>query len=981
MERFRSARSALLKTADSVTDSFKQLKIVQNVEREIQEWKAVDPFPYEPLPTPTSIRLIKLAPSKKMEKAARLGKPVSGDAHDDDDDDDDEDDDNNVQFVMHIAELDRNPQFTALSYTWRQQRSTLGAFTRILASISKQTLKDEPLYLEAKDPDEDLVASRKVTCNGHRMMVFENLFEALKRLHRTMPGVWLWIDAICMNQSDLTELTAQIQIMGRIYQSAQLVVVWLGLISWAAERGLKALQEMARADKPMPPYPWDRSRVSIGESAADDWKLLCAASTAFHLANRSWMKRVWVVQELCLARNITYLHGKHEIGLETLLFSCEWYLDGRGRGEAALWSDWQKPLERILSSHMRFLPTTLKAREEFARGNKWTLLQWFQACKGRLASVGKDYVFAGLSLVQEDCLSIDQRLQIAPTLPVRGEETTDASASLNLPIEISHQGSLDSQGPMTRALWPALVPNYSVQDVEVFVNAAACILTHATLEDLLRVASRLRDKHQFRAAFEPQPHEPEAFSGLPSWVPALGSWTSALLADLVPSTVNSPFAACTSSSMSRSHTNLRTVFTGPRISANCKILQVDAATFDEIASVEFEIDIPPAYAELRKLMRFLPRFSGSERRSGDSVEQGKYDNNSHHSPEGSASSLSFLELVACTMVAGQIAGQQVTPAQAGTLLCESITSKVQKVIAGKQRQIAEDQNAQQRLEVEAKKRGHDIDYLQTTLEDNTMANKWRAKRNAIDAGLDAVREITAELEALKSAFPDLNWPKESVLVLREQDVERARAERSESRNKRLMELREKRPFDIKSISSVPGTLLERGKMSANDLLDSWNDVAYLFTLAPEEAYRRVVSDECHAFEQACFEMLTWRRICLTKRGYIMLGPRWVDEGDSVLLLPNSTVPFVFARERDDLAREEARIKERLSHEDTSDDYYQTWRAVRPQLDMRLAEVQERLQQIAEHHDDHWVLLGEAYVQGVMQGEAVAEVEFGSVTIA
>ena len=127
-----------------------------------------------------------------MQKAQQQGKsPDNGNASDDEDD---------IVFTMQTAELDRQPVFTALSYTWRWQRSALSAFAKNTMTTIKQSATTGTAKFEAPEFDEEATASHKVTCNGHEMRVFENLFAALKQLRRKRPGAWLWLDAICINQ-------------------------------------------------------------------------------------------------------------------------------------------------------------------------------------------------------------------------------------------------------------------------------------------------------------------------------------------------------------------------------------------------------------------------------------------------------------------------------------------------------------------------------------------------------------------------------------------------------------------------------------------------------------------------------------------------------------------------------------------------------------------------------------------------------------
>ncbi|KAK3364200.1 heterokaryon incompatibility, partial [Lasiosphaeria hispida] len=55
-----------------------------------------------------------------------------------------------------------------------------------------------------------------------------NLYTALLALrHRDKPR-YLWVDAICINQSDIAEKNVHMPQMHLVYQRAARVVVWLG---------------------------------------------------------------------------------------------------------------------------------------------------------------------------------------------------------------------------------------------------------------------------------------------------------------------------------------------------------------------------------------------------------------------------------------------------------------------------------------------------------------------------------------------------------------------------------------------------------------------------------------------------------------------------------------------------------------------------------------------------------------------------------
>ena len=82
-----------------------------------------------------------------------------------------------------------------------------------------------------------------VTLNGHIWRVTENLWRALFRLQRSSSVRILWVDALCINQSDVSERTHQVQMMGKIYSHAQHTIVWLGELSLDGNGGLLVVEE------------------------------------------------------------------------------------------------------------------------------------------------------------------------------------------------------------------------------------------------------------------------------------------------------------------------------------------------------------------------------------------------------------------------------------------------------------------------------------------------------------------------------------------------------------------------------------------------------------------------------------------------------------------------------------------------------------------------------------------------------------------
>ncbi|KAH9216066.1 heterokaryon incompatibility protein-domain-containing protein, partial [Leptodontidium sp. 2 PMI_412] len=121
-----------------------------------------------------------------------------------------------IHCVLSHAFLEESPQYHALSYPWQ----------------------DSTLNVSFDDPEAN---DSKVTIDGFILLnnqlveVTPSLWIALWHF-RLIAQQWLvqlhtafWIDALCINQSDIEERAHQVSIMGDIYKNAECVHAWLGL--------------------------------------------------------------------------------------------------------------------------------------------------------------------------------------------------------------------------------------------------------------------------------------------------------------------------------------------------------------------------------------------------------------------------------------------------------------------------------------------------------------------------------------------------------------------------------------------------------------------------------------------------------------------------------------------------------------------------------------------------------------------------------
>ena len=174
----------------------------------------------------------------------------------------------------------------------------------------------------------------KSTCNGSpptvvygetRVEIRRNLFEALSQLAAKRYFVYLWIDAICIDQMDEVEKTQQIRLMAEIYSKAKEVFIWLGRGGDKSELAIALLNEY-----------WVLHLYSLGQNQHipfNDREFLASHNldpltesqwrSILIFYRRRWFRRVWTLQEASLAYNKRTFCGSEEFDLDqAMLFAA-----------------------------------------------------------------------------------------------------------------------------------------------------------------------------------------------------------------------------------------------------------------------------------------------------------------------------------------------------------------------------------------------------------------------------------------------------------------------------------------------------------------------------------------------------------------------------------------------------------------------------------------------------------------------------------
>lgn len=168
------------------------------------------------------------------------------------------------------------------------------------------------------DPEDVSVEVTSQPGDYEILSVGQNLAKALRQLRRETTVRTLWIDALCINQSDIMEREAQVLRMGDIYSLATHVVIWLGPENGTTGEAIDTLRYLGQqveysVDRWLSPSPEAKEPKWYEESCELPYgPETCGAIV--ELLRREWFERVWVLQEVMLADTRAMMQcGDHKI--------------------------------------------------------------------------------------------------------------------------------------------------------------------------------------------------------------------------------------------------------------------------------------------------------------------------------------------------------------------------------------------------------------------------------------------------------------------------------------------------------------------------------------------------------------------------------------------------------------------------------------------------------------------------------------------
>ncbi|KAF7932257.1 hypothetical protein BELL_0282g00080 [Botrytis elliptica] len=184
----------------------------------------------------------------------------------------------------------------------------------------------EALSYEWKEESND---DPMINVSGENITVRKNLHDALVHIRLPETGLHIWIDALSIDQSDISERNAQIKIMGQIYSGALSVIVWLGNAAENSDTAFRMLKEIAarailrRSDATNYNEHINQLIQLFDGFDHEEWKALVA------LCQRPYWSRIWVLQEIHLAKSYKVHCGKKSIDGNAFQYSIAIFSDGR----------------------------------------------------------------------------------------------------------------------------------------------------------------------------------------------------------------------------------------------------------------------------------------------------------------------------------------------------------------------------------------------------------------------------------------------------------------------------------------------------------------------------------------------------------------------------------------------------------------------------------------------------------------------------
>jgi hypothetical protein len=234
-----------------------------------------------------------------------------------------------VSIRLHVTSLKDPPPYTAVSYIWGEASPT-----------------------------------KEILLNGQTFTVRQNIWDFLIQLRASGYNAYFWIDAISIDQTNISERNHQVTIMGSIYTQAEKTIAWLGTTTDEIAIDVQALTKIYEQR--------DRSKTSIAPHAAGCKRIL---------AHPYWT-RTWIFQEYILSTDVEFWCGNWTMKATVL----GWIVESRAWYKSRALTDAQR-MAAMIVVHV------------FAHVTRFHLVSLLEMTRYSICADPRDRIYALLSLL------------------------------------------------------------------------------------------------------------------------------------------------------------------------------------------------------------------------------------------------------------------------------------------------------------------------------------------------------------------------------------------------------------------------------------------------------------------------------------------------------------------------------------------------------------------------------------------------------
>ncbi|KAF2112703.1 heterokaryon incompatibility protein-domain-containing protein, partial [Lophiotrema nucula] len=151
---------------------------------------------------------------------------------------------------------------------------------------------------------------RYIYMNGRPHQIMPSLYEALQHIRTSTETLFIWADALCINQQDVEERNSQVAMMAQIYSMAKEVLVWLGVADYDTMFTGASGMDVDRLFDRLNGRNTNNIWYHVMRKHEDSLRNVC---------NRDYWSRAWTIQEFALAKSIVLFCGNNRMNLANFL--------------------------------------------------------------------------------------------------------------------------------------------------------------------------------------------------------------------------------------------------------------------------------------------------------------------------------------------------------------------------------------------------------------------------------------------------------------------------------------------------------------------------------------------------------------------------------------------------------------------------------------------------------------------------------------